>query len=118
MADWFRGDGLKSLRDVDYSVKFRVFISHKDIQKCGVQNMAKALDDSPKDALNVLGMAVYLALFESKSVRLGPAEELVPAPNKRIEVRILDYEVSAMKHLKANAINKFLSVHGTVVRVR
>ena len=80
--------------------------------------MAKTFDDSPRDALNILGMALYLALFEDKPSLPNSLEDFVPAPGRRIEARILDYDVSAMKHIKANAINKYLSVHGTVVRVR
>ena len=100
MADWLRGEGKKCIRDLDYSNKFRAF------------------DDSPRDALNILGMALYLALFEDKPSLPNSLEDFVPAPGRRIEARILDYDVSAMKHIKANAINKYLSVHGTVVRVR
>jgi hypothetical protein len=83
-----------------------------------VQKAAVIFDNKPKDALNILGVAAYLALFEGKPTDLEPSQDLVPAPNRRIEVRVLDHDVSAMKHLKANTINSFISVRGTVVRVR
>jgi DNA replicative helicase MCM subunit Mcm2 (Cdc46/Mcm family) len=118
LADWFRGEGRKCIRDLDYNIKFRLFVSYKDIQTCSVQKAAVIFDKKPKDALNILGVAAYLALYEGKPTDLEPSQDLVSAPNRRIEVRILDHDVSAMKHLKANSINSFISVRGTVVRVR
>ena len=120
LSEWLSHEGSFHLRNASHANNFRITLEHKTIQTCPVKEIAVMLDKMPKDALAVLGMSTYLALFESsRGTARGPSEDLVPPPERKIDVRVVDFNpTTPMKHLKANLINKFIAITGTVVRVR
>ncbi|KAL6060948.1 DNA replication licensing factor mcm8 [Balamuthia mandrillaris] len=81
----------------------------KSLPAAEQEKFAIHLREEPSPTLACIGVALYEVVFG----RVPQSE-----PRKKINVRIVRYEKSTLiKNIKANSIDKFVSVQGTVVRV-
>ncbi|KAJ3669148.1 hypothetical protein LUZ60_011098 [Juncus effusus] len=79
---------------------------------CGIQELHRALQESPKEALLCMGAASHLALCsEGNQFQLDDIE--------RVNIRLHNHPDSliALKNLKSAYIKKLVSVRGSVVKV-
>ncbi|XP_073008456.1 probable DNA helicase MCM8 [Typha latifolia] len=79
---------------------------------CGVKELYGALQENPKEALLCMGAAAHMALCSN-------GQDFQLEDIEKINIRLYNHSESliALKNLKAAYIKKFISVHGTVVKV-
>jgi DNA helicase MCM8 len=110
LADFFDRDGrhlIGNLAEIAESHVLQLRFAEL-VQACSIPGVDAAIRDRPEDTLRCMAFAIH---------RLLLAAGETSCVERTVNVRLLHYPATRLKHLKANQIGRFFAVKGTVVRI-
>ena len=80
------------------------------VEHCRIPGVESGIRDRPEDTLRCMSLALHRLLLREHVAGDPPVRDDV-----KIHTRVLGYPAGRLKHLKANMINRFFAVKGTVI---